>query len=143
MGLGEAWKQLMAGHPGDAFSYALVPDDQIQAGRDADAKLAELNQQRLDAGIYDAETYATAQAHLQGGTMDDLLTNPDSSPLGGFESSLSDTVDTWSKGIQSATSWTLGSIFKLIPWQVWLLAAGYLLFLTSAAWLPLVKRRIK
>ena len=133
----------MQGHPGDAFSYAFVSDADIATDKATDAKLQALNQERLDEGFYDADTYAQAQAHLQGGNIDKMLTDPESSPLGGFQQSIQDTVNNTAKGIQGVTSWSLSSILKLIPWQVYLVAAGYLLFITSAAWLPFVRKALK
>ena len=136
----------MQGHPGDAFSYLYISDAEIAADKATDSKLATLDAQTYgnpDSVLYDPTAYAAAQGHLQGGKFDAQLTDPATSPLGGFEQSIKDTVNTTASGIQNFTSFSLGSILKLIPWQVYLVAAGYLLFITSAFWLPLVRQGLK
>ncbi len=142
MGLGSAWGQIVNGKYGDAFSYLMVSDSTIETDRATDAKLSALNEKRREEGFYDPETYAAAQGHLQGGTIDQQLTNPETSPLGGFQQSIQDSVSGVSKGIQSVTSFSLGSVFRLIPWQVWAGLVIYGLFMTSALWLPVAKKSL-
>ena len=146
MGLGAAWDKLMQGHPGDAFSYLYVSDAEIATDKATDAKLGTLNAQTYgnpDSVLYDPQAYAAAQGHLQGGNIDAQLTDPATSPLGGFQQSIQDTANNTASGIQGVTSFGLGSIFKLIPWQVWILGIGYLLFITSAIWMPFAKKALK
>ena len=146
MGFGAAWDKLMSGHPGDAFSYLYISDANIATDKATDAKLAKLDEQTYgnqDSYLYDPANYAAAQAHLQGGSIDRQLTDPATSPMGGFQQSIQDTVNNTAKGIQGVTSWSITSILKLVPWQVYLVAAGYLLFITSAFWLPLVRQGLK
>ena len=140
MGWSEAWNQLKQGNLTDAFSYAMVSDETIATDRETDRKLAALNAERAGRGFYDPETYRMAQGHLQDSGIDWALTNPASSPAQGAIDAIDEQVSAAASTIQRASTWTLGSILKLIPWPVWLALIGYGLFIGWPWIRPVLKR---
>lgn len=115
--------------------------DKLQKqGDELDQRLAELNQQARETGVYSETQYQQAEADRLSG----LTGNADASVNEAFKegwhqgyedltSGIRNTLDTTFKGV-------LGGVFKSVPWYFWIIG-GLVLFTYFGGWRLL--RRIK
>lgn len=122
MGLAEAWKAWQRGEPiGDSLGYIFVSDAEIERGRKLDSQLEQLNREAFEAGVWSQDEYDQVLGHQATSAIDYELTNPETSPWGGFKEGFaegaSNVQESIRKGLSVPINWTLGAI----PWQIWLI----------------------
>jgi hypothetical protein len=139
MGWTTFWENAKQGKLGDAFSGAMVPEEDIERGRAADQALLALNEQNRARGIITEEQFADSQARLQKWSTDELLTNDKYSPWGGFKEGLNDGA----KNIKGAIGGGINFGFSMIPWQLWALGAVALAVYFWPMLRPVVAGRLK
>jgi hypothetical protein len=103
--------------------------DNYEAGQRADAALQVLNQKKAlqyedDYGAEFADEWRAETAKNMA-ISDRQLANPDEQIEGAFWEGWNEGGDAIRNGIGSTINTTTGSIFRLIPWQVWLAGAAY------------------
>ena len=146
MGLWSATKALLSGRPGDAADYVFVDEDTIKVSNETDRKLDELNRRTWEAGNLTEQDYRERLARLTNNAFPDFVTDtgergtlfdqPGTNPSLGFSEGIQEGASNIRKSVSNAINQSVGFTFKLIPWQVWVVAGGYLLFVTAPYWLP-------
>jgi hypothetical protein len=143
-----AVKSLFSGNFKQAVDYAFVPQETIDASNNADRQNEAINQRLYDKGALSYEDWRTTQAHLSnyafpdieiGGQQGKIFDNI--SPAKGFEEGLQEGADNIRGAVGAAIDNTVGLTWRIVPWQIWALAAAYLLFLTSGLWIPILTKR--
>ncbi len=82
-------------------------DEEQKRQQELDAQLAALNRSRLDAGIWDQNTYDQANAHLEASRIDDVSGEVDNA----FQVGWNEGVD----NIRGTAGAIIGTPFRLIP----------------------------
>jgi hypothetical protein len=146
MGLWTATKALFSGRPGDAADYLFVDEETIKASNEADRKLDELNRKKREEGSLTEIQYRERLARLTNNAFPDFVTDtgergklfeqPGTNPSLGFNEGLKEGATNIRKALSKAFNKGAGLTLQLVPWQVWAVAAGYLLFITAPYWLP-------
>jgi hypothetical protein len=146
MGLWSATKALFSGEPGQAADYIFVDEETIKASTDTDRKLDELNKKKRDAGNITEQDYRERLARLTNNAFPDFVTDtgetgqlfeqPGTNPSLGFYEGAKQGADNIRKAASGAISGSVGFTMRLVPWQVWVIAGAYLLFITAPYWLP-------
>lgn len=146
MGLWSATKALFRGEPGQAADYIFVDEETIAASNEADRKLDELNRKKREEGSITEQEYRERLARLTNNAFPDFVTDtgetgrlfeqPGTNPSLGFAEGLEEGATNIRKTVSNAINESVGFTLKLIPWQVWVVAGGYLLFITAPYWLP-------
>ncbi|MBI3868825.1 MAG: hypothetical protein HY299_09865 [Verrucomicrobia bacterium] len=122
------------------FDDFFISKEEQAKARDVDAQLEALNHKNVERGIWTEQQEREATARIQHTSIDKLLSDPDTSPSGGFDSSIKESAASIKAGINSAADSfretsqfilgsAIGGIFRAIPFWVWLGLAGYLLFM--------------
>lgn len=126
MAIGEAWRAFRRGESwNNVFGYAVVSQEEIDRGRAADSRLQELNQEKFDSGKWNAQQYADSNARLHASSLDELISNPDSSPWAGFKDGLEEGVANVQSGIKGTLAAPINFTLGSIPWQIWALVGLY------------------
>jgi hypothetical protein len=151
MGLWDATKALFSGRGSDAANYLFVDSETVDASNEADRKLDQLNRDKLDQGAITKDDYRERLARLTNNAFPDFIGDngergkifeqPGTNPVGGFVEGLKEGADNIRNTASAAINGSVGLTFKLIPWQIWALILGYLLFVTASFWLPLLTRK--
>jgi hypothetical protein len=146
MGLWSAIKAIGRGEPGQAMDYVFVDEETIAASNEADRKLDELNRKKRDAGGITEQEYRERLARLTNNAFPDFVTDtgetgklfeqPGTNPSLGFGEGFKEGASNIRSFVSNAINESVGFTFKLVPWQVWVVAGGYLLFITAPYWLP-------
>lgn len=68
----------------DVFGWAYLGGDEIKRSDDADKQLATINADALKRGAITQEMYDTTADHIASQSMDNLLSNDETSVYGGF-----------------------------------------------------------
>ena len=150
MGLWTATKALFSGRPSDAADYLFVDEETIAASNETDRKLDELNRKQREDGEITEQEYRARLARISNNAFPDFKTDmgerghlfeqPGTNPSLGFAEGLKDGASNIRRTISDAINETVGFTFKLIPWQVWVIALGYVVFITAPYWLPAMRK---
>jgi len=84
-----------------------------------DAQISASNADLLNRGIWTEDQYTAAQTDLGKSDTQDIQGSIDQAAEQGAVEGVNNLVKTVGDSVQGLTSWSFGSIFKLIPWQVW------------------------
>lgn len=98
------------------FSAIFAPGEQSR-GDELDRRLAAENVRDLESGRYDRAIYEQAQANLDGGRID-----VDAQVGTAFDEGLKEGADTIRTRVGGVINSATGLTFRLIPWQVWVIA---------------------
>jgi hypothetical protein len=88
-------------------------------GQAADAAMAQSNADLFNAGTWSQSQYDAAMANLSATATGDVQSQIDQAAEEGAIEGVNNLVKTVADTAQGLTNWTFGSVFKLIPWQVW------------------------
>lgn len=130
MALWDATKSFFSGNFKDSASYLFVDADEVNRGRDLDARLAELNSRDLASNKITDEEYLrrtnaiATNAFEHGGIFDQEGTDV----FGGFVEGAGEGLTTMQQGVKSGIAKSLNFTTGLIPWQLWVLIAIYVAF---------------
>jgi hypothetical protein len=103
--------------------------DNYEAGQRADAALAALNAAKATqyqdtyGDAFAAEWLAETKRNQE--ISNEQLTNPDAQITGAFWEGWNEGAEKIRNGIGDTVNTGVGSIFRLIPWQLWLAGAVY------------------
>lgn len=122
MAIGESFRAFRRGEGFErSFGYLWLSQEDIDRGRDATNKLDELNRKAFEVGKINDQEYQERTARLHSTDVENLLTDPNSSPLQGFKEGFEEGA----ANVQSAIKETIRApiTFGLgaIPWQAWLI----------------------
>ncbi|MFN7138501.1 MAG: hypothetical protein ACK4UN_04090, partial [Limisphaerales bacterium] len=87
----------------------------------SDARLAQLNWEKYQSGQWTYEQYRQAMANLAASHV-----NVKEEVHGAFVEGWNEGASNIREAIGGSINFSLGSIFRLIPWQVWVIAGGVL-----------------
>ena len=95
----------------------------IDAGNAATEKLRILNAKKNaeNPSVYTDEWLAETERNLA----DDPITDADAQVTGAFWEGWNEGADSIRNGVGSTINTATGSLFKIVPWQVWLLALAF------------------
>lgn len=130
MALWEATKSFFSGNFKDAGSYLLIDSDEVNRGRDLDARLAELNGRALEQNKISEDEYLrrtdaiSMNAFEHGGIFEQEGTDL----AGGFAEGAKEGLANVQSTVKSTLANTVNFGAGLIPWQVWVLGALYVAF---------------
>lgn len=129
MAIGEAWRAWQRGESwNNVFGYAVVSQETIDSGRAADSRLLELNRAAFEKGTWNEEQYLASNARLHTSSMEELISNPDSSPWQGFQEGLAEGAANVQGGIKKTLAAPFNFTFGAIPWQIWAAVGVFLAF---------------
>jgi hypothetical protein len=102
---------------------------------ETDAKLAALNQEKLESGSWSKDQYDQAQAHLEASKLDATQLVTDA-----FYEGAGEGYDNMTGAAKEVLKSPFRLAWDIIPWQLWLLAAVALFFWMGGA--ALLKGRL-
>jgi len=110
----------------DWFTGIDSEDEQARSDK-LDADLRALNESKRDQ--YGEDWFAQAQQHINDNAIPDVAGSIDDSFWEGWNEGAANIRSATGTGINK----TAGTLFRILPWQVWLGLALYLAFLLSPA----------
>lgn len=100
--------------------YGVDTDETQRTLDDTDAKIRALNEKRLASGSWTQATYDQSMQQLNAGQID---VNKQVSQA--FTSEIKDRVGAAADGVNSGFNAVLSTVFRAVPWWVWLGAAAW------------------
>jgi len=103
--------------------------DAEQAKGDAlDAQIKADDQANLQSGKWTQDQYDQAVADANSGATGDVTAQVDKAAVDGAKEGLQNLVNTVGDAAQGVTNWSFKSLFKIVPWQVWVAVPIILFF---------------
>lgn len=116
------WDNLKSGRSKDALGYVFLDDGDIDAGRRADDRLAQIAKRNRERGIYDDTQYALTLERLGYSNTDRYAGEVGDAFIQGAEEGLASMQRNVKDSLTSTAGFSLRAILGFIPWWVWLLA---------------------
>lgn len=137
MGLSYAFREALKGNFSNAFNGAFVSDDVLAAQDQAGDALSQHIQQQQADGLISQDQANQLYAGMSPNTDSDLYwSQSGSTPLQVFNQTLGDEASSIGGAGSSAINRVLGLGFKVIPWQVYVLALVLLMIWLYPMWKP-------
>lgn len=131
MAILRALDDLTSGNLSHAFSDLWVSEEELQRGEQLDSALDASIQDSYERGLISMDQYQQSAARLAAGRTTQYFDNPYLSPAAGFQQGLSDGYTNVTQGIKSTLAAPFQFTAASIPWQVWLLLGGVILWKTG------------
>lgn len=116
------WSSIGRGEFGDAFSYAFLDQETVDASNTADSQLESMVRQASADDKISIDDLNLTLKRIQQNALPELLDNPEMSPgiafQQGFIEQAKKEMSLVDKGIKGVADFTFG----LIPWQVYVIA---------------------
>jgi hypothetical protein len=126
------WDSIKAIGRGESFStaagYAFVPGAEIARGRELDARLTEENRIDFERGRWDFQTAEQVRSQASTSDIDNWIADPATNPWAGFKEGAAEGLANMQAGVKNTAGGLLAGALGFVPWWLWLVAAGWLLW---------------
>ena len=126
MGVWSAIKSAAHGDFKGAVNVLYLDEENAARAAKAEAIGEKLNNDRYQAGQISWEELQQRNDRIESGTTQAMLSNPESSPYEGFKQGATEGLSRVQDGIKATLAAPFSFTWKVIPWQVWLVAGLYI-----------------